>query len=219
MKEDVTRALIKKAEQIQASTNLLLQKTNDWQTIKAYLSNRLSEDFLTDDQKLKKDRYQYIYNQLVSGKYTDLEICNQVMKLYGVKTAQAYEDISCTRELWNSVLNINKQFEIKLELQINRNMLRKCEELGDMKAFAAIEKNREKLLALLPDQEENPAEMFEGHTIEAVFDPRLLGAPDIDMKEVLKAINEKRDKKINIDMFDDIPYEELDNGNPETPLQ
>ena len=63
------------------------------------------------------------------------------------------------------------------------------------------------MLKELPDEEENPAELFEGHQIEAVFDPTLLGAPAVDMKEVLKAINEKRDKKIQIDMFEELSYE------------
>ncbi len=144
----------------------------------------------------------------------------QNKSLYDISLSQAYEDLSCTRELFNSVVNINKQFEINLELQINRNYQRKCEELGDFKAVAALQKNRALLLKLLPDEDINPGEMFEGHVFEAVFDPRLLGAPDIDMKEVLKAVNEKRNKKINIDLFDDIPYEIIKpNDHDESSLQ
>lgn len=213
MKTDVTRALVKKAEQVQAATEVLIAKTRDWQTIKAYLSNRLVDFELTPDQTLKLQRYQYIYNQLVSGKYTDGEIVNQVIKIYHIKISQAYEDMTAARELFNSVLNINKQFEVKMQLQINRSMLRKAEEIGDLKAYAALEKNRHKLLELLPEEEENPAEMFEGHIIEAVFDPRLLGAPDVDMKAVLEAINEKRGKKIHIDMFEETTFEEVPDGN------
>lgn len=219
MKEDVTKALVKRAEQVQKSAELLMAKTCDWQVIKQYLSNRLEEIELSPEQQKKLERYQYIYNQLVSGKYTDQEVVNQVTKIYSVKISQAYEDISCTREIFNAVININKQFELKLQLQINRNMLRKAEELSDLKAYAQLEKNRALLLKQLPEVEDNPAELFEGHTIEAVFDPRLLGAPDIDMKEVLKAVNEKRGKKINIDMFDDLPYEEMNDDNEATPLQ
>lgn len=220
MKEDVIRALTKKADAIEKGTNLLLEKTRDWQVIKAYLNNRLVDLELTDIQQKKLERYQFVYNQLVSGKYTDQEVISQLTNksMYGVSLSQAYEDMSSSREIFASVVNINKRFEINLQLQINRNMQRKAEELGDFKALAALEKNRALLLKLLPDEEENPAEFFEGHIFEAVFDPRLLGAPDIDMKEVLKAVNEKRNKKINIDLFDDIPFEDVTDDADETSL-
>jgi hypothetical protein len=208
-KESVQNALIKKAEQIKNATELLLEKTRDWQVIKAYLCNRLNDMELTTEQQKKKDRYQFIYNQMISGKYTDQDIVHQVMKIYHLKIAAAYEDMSSTREIFNAAVNINKRFELNLQLQINRNMLRKAEEMGDMKAYAQIEKNRALLLKQLPDEDENPAEYFEGHFIEAVFDPTLLGAPAVDMKEVLRVINEKRDKKINIDMFEELHAEDV----------
>ncbi len=208
MKEGATTALIKRAEQVQYGAELLMAKTRDWQTIQAYLSNRLEDLQLTETQLQKLKRYQFIYEQLASGKYTDTEVINQVVKQHKIKIAQAYEDMSCTREIYNNVININKQFEIKLQLQINRNMQRKAEELGDFRALAQLEKNRALLLKLLPDDDINPAEFFEGHEIEAVFDPRLLGAPDVNMKELLKTINEKRNKKINIDMFEELPFDD-----------
>jgi len=71
-----------------------------------------------------------------------------------------------------------------------------------------LKKNRVLLLSLLPDKEDSSSELFEGHSIEAVFDPTLLGAPAVDMQEVLKAVNEKRDKKINI--FDHLSFEDFD---------
>jgi hypothetical protein len=206
---DVSKALMKKAEKIAYGTELLMAKTRDWQIIKLYISNRLADIPLTEEQQKKLDRYQFIYNQLVSGKYTDVEVVNQVIKIYKVKQSQAYEDMSCAKELAPSFINVSKRFELTLQLQINRNMLRKCEELGDMKAYAAIEKNRALLLKQLPDDDDNPAEFFEGHMIEAVFDPRLLGAPEVDMKELLRVINEKRDKKIKIDMFDELQFEDV----------
>ena len=212
MKTDVAAALIKKAEGIQKATDAILESTRDWQTIKAFLSNRLGEAFeLTPEQQKKMDRYKFIYDQLSSGKYTEQEIVSQLTNksLYNVKLSQAYEDLRCSREIFSSIIHVNKQFELKLELDINRNLMRKAEEPGDLKAAAAFEKNRALLLKLLPDADDSPADMFEGHIFEAVFDPRLLGAPDVDMKEVLRVVNEKRSKKIDIDLFDDIPFEDL----------
>lgn len=212
MKEDVHTALMRRAEQVRTSAETLMANTRDWQMIELFMRNRLSESDLTEEQLKKLERYQFIYNQLVSGKYIEPEVVHQLTskKFYGLSVSQAYEDLNATKKLMPSVVNISKRFELHLSLQLNQIRQRKAEELGDMKALAAFEKNRAALLKELPDEEENPAELFEGHQIEAVFDPRLLGTPDVDMNEVLKAVNEKRDKKIKIDMFTELlPSEDI----------
>ncbi len=204
--------LMKRADAVAKAADTIAEKTNDWQVIKAFISNRLNDYPLNERQEKKLERYNHVYNQLVSGRFTDGEIIAQLMnkKMFGVSLKQAYEDVRCARELFPSMININKVFELNLELQINRNLMRKAEEIGDLKAAAAFEKNRVMLLKELPEQEDTSAELFEGHTIEAVFDPRLLGAPDVDMKELLRVINDKRKVKINIDSFAvDIPHEDL----------
>lgn len=210
MKDDVSIALQKKAEQIRSAAESLMSNTRDWQVIKQFMCNRLKDIKLTQEQEKKLERYQFIYNQLVSGKYTDAEVVNQLTnkKFYGLSISQAYEDMNAAKEIFPSVININKRFELHLSLQLNQIRQMKAEAMGDMKALAAFEKNRALLLKEIPDEEENPGEMFDGHTIEAVFDPALLGAPAVDMKEVLKAVNEKRDKKIKIDMFDELEFVE-----------
>jgi hypothetical protein len=208
MKRDVVKLLQDKADQVQRGAEILLAKTRDWQVIKAYINNRLEEITLTPEQQKKFDRYQYIYNQLVSGKYTEHDVIEQIKTIHKVGITQAYEDVRCTRELFCSVVNINKRFEQKMELESARNLKRKCEELQDYRSAAAIQKNIVQLLRDIPDEEENPGELFEGHTYELTFNPTLLGAPAIDMKEVLRVVNEKRHKKINIDMFDEIPFVE-----------
>lgn len=219
MKEDLKVVLQERAEQVSAAAALIMAKTADWQMIKQYLCNRINDFELTATQKEKMERYQFMYNQLVSGKYTDSEVVNQTMNLYHLKSqSQAYEDLSATREIFNSVININKQFELNLALQHNRNYMRKCEEAGNMKALAAHEKNRIALIKELKDMEDNRGELFEGHTFEMTFDPTLLGAPAItkeDMKELLTAINAKRDKKIKVDMFDELEYQNVKDGSQE----
>ena len=208
MKEDVSVVLQRKAEQVRTGTEILMAQTVDWQVIKMYLSNKLSDLELTPTQQNKLERYQYIYNQLVSGKYTEQEVTGQVKKLYNVATAQAYEDITSAKEIFSTLFHINKRFELKIELEAARDMRRKAMELSDIKAAAAVQKNIVLLLKDLPEEIENPGELFEGHTFEFTFNPALLGAPPVDMKELLSAINAKRRKKISIDMFDEIPFEE-----------
>ena len=208
--ENVGEVLRVKADQVRTGADIIMARTNDWQIIKAYMCNRLADFQLTPVQQLKLDRYQFIYNQLVTGKYTNVEVVSQVMKMQGgISMSQAYEDINCAREVFNSVINVNKLFEIKLELEIAKSMKNKCVQIMDFKTAALIEKNIIKLLELLPSEDDSPGDGFEGHEIEAVFDPSLLGAPEVDMNEVLAAINAKRKVKVNIDMFETLPHTDL----------
>lgn len=206
--EPVSNLLIKRAEQIRSAAEILIAKTNDWQIIKQFLCNRLDEVELTEIQQKKLERYQFIYNQLVSCKYTDQDVLNMLIKTYKIKVGQAYEDMNCARELFTAVININKRFELQIELQSAKDMKRKCVEICDFKTAGAIQKNMVAIIAMLPDEQDNPAELFEGHDIEAVFNPKLLGAPDVNIKEVLAAINAKRKVVIKTDLFENIPYEE-----------
>ena len=186
----------------------ILDSTNDWQLIKTYLGNRVGTLKLNANQKLKMDRYQFMYNQLVTGKFTDKEVIEANMKMYGLESWQSYDDLKCTREIFSSVINVNKKFELDLQLQVNRRMLRKAEEICDFKAYAALEKNRTQMLSMIEDIDPDQAGMFEGHTYEPVFDPALIGADPVDMKEVLKTINEGRKVKIKTELFDNLDYEE-----------
>lgn len=213
MKHDVTMVLQKKAEQVRHNAEILFAETNDWQVIQKYLCNKLKDIELTATQQKKLDRYQFIYNQLVSGNYTDNEVLQQVTKMYDVNIRQAYQDMNNSREIFSAVINVNKKFELQQQLQINRDMMRKAIALSDVDGYAKLEKNRSELLKQLPDEPDNPAEMFEGHTIHVMFDPALIGAPPVDMKEVLAVLNAKRNKKIKIDMFEELKYEEV-NDNP-----
>jgi hypothetical protein len=174
------------------------------------MSNRLADIELTDEQQKKMERYQFVYNEIVGGKSTDQQVATQVKSFFKISISQAYEDVNATKEIFSTVININKQFEINLALQLNTKYKAKAEEMGDLKALAMFEKNRKDLLKLLPEADETPADLFEGHINELTFDPKLLGAPlKIDMKEILAAINAKRNKKINVDMFEELEHEDI----------
>lgn len=208
--QEPTQLLKNHAARISVAAEFMVNTTKDWQTIKEFLVNRVNDIKLTAPQQAKLERYQFMYNQLVSGKFTDAEVMTASMKMFSIKERQVYEDLSCTRELFNTVININKRFELSIQLQINRNMLRKAEELCDFKAYAALEKNRALMLNQIEEVVENAGDMFEGHEISAVFDPALIGAADINMEEVLKEINAKRKAKIKTTLFTDIPHEDID---------
>ena len=212
-RESIPAVLKKTAEKILNSTDVLNARTRDWQTIKNFISNRVAEIKLTDTQQKKMERYQYIYNLSVSGKYTESDILSTLMKEYKIERTQAYEDLSCSKEIFSSVININKQFELNVQLQVNRKFQMKAEAVGDLKALAAFEKNRIALLAIIEEQEENPADMFEGHQYEAVFNPALIGAAPIDINELMNVVNEKRKVKIKRELFEHLDFEDIPHEN------
>lgn len=204
--EKVTALLHIKSEQVRTGAEILMKQTRDWQVIKQYLCNRLNDLQLTAVQQNKLMRYQFIYANLSSGKYLKHEVIAMTMRNYDINQRQVYDDITCTQEIFSSVLNINKLFELQNQLEIAKSILRKCIEVNDMDNAAKIQKNILAITAMLPDEETSAGEDFTGHNFEATFDPRLLGSPDIDMHELLTAINAKRKVKINTDMFENISY-------------
>jgi hypothetical protein len=210
----VQKALIQYANQVKQGAENLLEHTHDWQIIKKYLSNRFAQIELSAGQKIKLERFNFIYNQLASGKYTESEVVNQLMTLekYKLSQSQALADVHATKELWVVALDINKQFEIKLQLDLNKIQLQKADMRGDARGYAALEKNRQKLLAMLPDKDDTPADTFEPHTIIVEFDPALIGAPPIDnLKEFLQEMNSKHKVKIDTSFFEEA--EVIPDGN------
>ena len=191
--------LIKKAEAIKNSALLLAEKTSDWQVIKQYLTNRLGNLELSELQQRKLTRYQFVYNQLSSGNILEKEVIPLLVKHYNISDRQAYEDLNDAKEIYSSLFNLNKMFELRLQLDINRLMLQKAKDINDIKGFAALEKNRAKLLEMIPDVEDNIAEDFKPHTFIIKFDPSLIGAPDVDMKQVLEYINHRRKRGVKTD--------------------
>src|SRR6185437_15077466 len=208
MKEDVKNALQKRAEEVNRQAEFILAKTRDWQVIKQFMSNRVADIELTPEQQKKMERYQFIYNELVGGKSTDQQVVNLAKNFFKVSIAQAYEDIKAAKEVFTDVIDFDKLFDLNLSLQLNTKYKAKAEEMGDLKALAMFEKNRNELRKQLPDKDDTDVDLFKGHIYEMVFDPSLLGAPTkVDMKEILTAINAKRGKAIKLDMFEELNYE------------
>lgn len=213
---NISQYLTRKANDIATATESLLEVTQDWQIILEFLKNRIEGIRLSKKQTEKMKRYQFAYGQASSGKFTDGEVMNLLKSEYGISQTQAYEDMRCMREIYTIVENPNKRYDLMMALQINRRLMIKCEEAGDMMVAAMFEKNRILLLKELQTEDENPAEDFKGHTFIPVFEPSLITDEVIDMKEVMKVINEKRKVKLDITKLTttDIEHEDI-----EDPLQ
>lgn len=212
-KSNISHYLTKKASEISGLTESLMEVTQDWQIILEFMKNRIETIRLTKKQQAKMQRYQFAYAQASSGRFTDEEVRNLLRAEYTIGHSQAYEDMRCMREIYTVVENPNKRYELMMMLHVNKKLMIKCEEKGELLTVALLEKNRIKILEQLVVEDENPAEDFKGHTYQPLFEPGLISDEVVDMKEVMKIINEKRNVKLDISKISatDIPYEDLDN--------
>lgn len=197
------QVMIDRSRQILNGAAAIVAMTNDWQTIREFLCNRLEEDLLTDMQKKKLERYQFMYSQTMKGKYSKQEVISMCTRFYDISQRQAYEDYNCMSEIFSTVMHINKQFEIKMQVESVKLSMAKATEMCDFKSAEIARKNLIALLALLPEEDTSPGELFQGHIIEAVYDPRLINGYEVDWKVLAKAINDKRKVKIDFSKFED----------------
>lgn len=210
MAHKLKKELELRAKQVAKGAENLSNLTRDWQVIKEYMCNRLNKISLTETQKAKLDRYQFMYNQLVSGKYTESKVINQVMNLYKISYATAYADLRDTHELFNSCINIDKSFLLKQQVEIAMDITSKCLLIGDYKNAIAAQKNLTAILRELRVDDTSPGEHYEGIHIEAVFDPTLIGGNPItktDFDELVGLINKNRTKKIDPKFYEAIDFE------------
>jgi hypothetical protein len=204
---------------VQASQTIQ-QHIQDWQTIQRYLVTRHTDMRLTAAQQRKLELYDFIYAQLMSGKYSESEIVNILVNdpKRGLSRQTAYRELVATKELFATTLSINKVFEIKLMITWNKKQLIKADQAGDQKQYAAIEKNLQHWLEMLP-QEEEASEMFTPHQNVIDFDPELIQAPDVDLRELADRINSRRKNKINLEVIEEmLVIEEKRNGKTQDPL-
>jgi hypothetical protein len=194
MKQSVKQALEQTAMQIATSAELMAQEINDWQTIQNYISRRIAGITLNAQQQRKLERYQFIYNQLVSGKYKEQEVVEMVQESWRISYPQALKDLRDAKELFTTTINVNKLFEIKAQLERNLIQLQKADESGDTKGYAQLEKNRQKLIAMLPDDESSLADEFIPRTNVFQYDPSLIGVKvdsDEDVWQLIKDLKAK----------------------------
>lgn len=191
---------------------ILMQSMNpnmellDWQMIRDYLNNRLNGMKLTKIQQDKLARYQFIYAQLYSGRHSENDVIEQVQRFFkDVSPTQAVQDLRCSKEIFSTTLKIHKRFEIKLQIDRLKVEQQKCLEFGKPVDFAAISKVILEYLKMLPDEEPDDAELFKGHTNIIDFNPAILGAEKIPMKdinELLAEIQTKFSFRDNVIAFD-----------------
>ncbi len=204
--------IVKKLRPSQVRT----REAKDWKMIVEYMTNRDKDIQLNKAQQDKLDQYQYIYNQFISCK-SERVVINIFMKKYEVSESIARKNVLSTQELFGHCIKLDKAFELNVQLQIAKDLQRKCEEVQDFKSAAGFQKNATTILRLLKDEDLCPGEHYEGINIECVFDPTLIGGDPItraDFDELVELINKNRTKKIDPKFYEAIDFEMNDTKKP-----
>lgn len=191
-----------------ARAEWMAEQTNDIETLKAYLKGRMDDIKLTERQEVKLKRWQFIYDQLSSGKYTEHEVRLQVMEKFQVGQSISYQDMRNATDIMCTTLNLNKLFKIQVDIQLLDVMKEKARKTNQLDAYARLQKVQTELYKMLPDKEEVPADYFEARQNIIEFNPSLLGIapiPDAQMGELLSQLK----REFNII---DIDHEELENA-------
>lgn len=175
-----------KEEQAIKQAELAAQATDDYLAVKDFMLRRISYIELTPAQERIRNIYSFAYNQLLSGKFTEKEVLSLIMTEYKVPVGAAIQYLKDSKELYNIIFDVNKAWEIHVQLELNKIQMQKANARGDQKAYALLERNRIKLLDLIPEKEESTNDDFVGHLIEPQFNPALLGIDPIPEKELKK---------------------------------
>jgi hypothetical protein len=198
-----------------ARAEWMAEQTNDLQMLKAYMHARVKDIKLSAGQKEKLKRWQFVYDQISSGKYTDKEVRLQLMDKFGIEDRTSYSDLRDTTELMSTTMNINKRFKIQIDIQLLDVMKQKARETNQLDAYARLQKVQSELYKMLPDEDEVPADYFTPRQNIMQFNPELLGIaaiPDKQMKDLFTQLK----TEFNIV---DIEYEVIPNDKAADTLQ
>ena len=206
----MTNVLQKNQMGLQARADWMAEQTNDYQLIKQYMSSRYDDLVLTDIQQLKLRRWQFIYDQLSSGKYSDDDVRHQVIQHFKISESQSYADMRTAKDLFSTTLYINKKFEIIKDIKLLEIMMRKAREANKGDDYAKLQKVKNELYKMLPDEDDVPADYFEPRKIEILYDPKILGVTPLSnqkMRDLLDLIARETG------IVEDIDYTSVEDEN------
>lgn len=189
------------------------EMTNDYQTIKAFMSARAGDIKLSAKQQEKMKRWQFVYDQLSSGKFTEKEVRQQLMVHFNIEEPTAYRDIQESQELMATTLSINKIFKINCDIQLIEVLQRKANETHQLEAYAKLQKVKNELYKMLPDKEENPGDYFTPRQNIIDFNPALLGVAPVPEDQMKALFDQLKNEFGIIDVeYVDLPKDAANTG-------
>ena len=194
-----------KYDEVSEAVEKYSKYTNDFMAIKKFMKSRVENIKLTEAQQEIYNRLQFIYNQLVSGKYSEQQIVHMLTnEPYNLKRSQAYYDIQTCKDLFSTARPLDKQFLLKLNYERLEIQMRKASEANNLDVYAKLQKNMLELLKMMPDEELEVPEDYVPTLVVPMYDPRLLGIKTVDAQKLaeLKATLKKQ-FNFNLDFIPD----------------
>lgn len=190
IKNELSKILLKNEALIDTAS----EQVNDLHAVRSFMMRRIAEHELSPTQQKKIEIYEFIYNQLIGRKWSELELIELIKSKYKCPSRpMAVSLLNDTKELFTTVLAVNKQWELKQQVEACKAMMRKAELTGDFKAYAALEKNFYKMLELV-EEVEVAQDDFVGHTMVITADPSVIGVKAADPAEVKLLMAELKEK-------------------------
>jgi len=121
--------------------------------IVSYFSGEASELPASLEPRLK--RINHVYS-LITDHRDDTYIVNSLMRVFGIRKSQAYQDIKETKYVHGSFLTVDKGFELYQQLQECLRAVKWAVEQKDLVMLIKAIEARTKVLSLIPDKEDVP---------------------------------------------------------------
>lgn len=198
--KQVPKWLLEQVDELVRVAEHTASLVNDFTTVRDFMRGRVANIKLNKRQEELMELYKLVYMEMCNGKLNKSTLASHLVAYKRVGSYRtAVQVIDQALEVYGRLFNIDKQIEFVIMLETNKRMMARAERAGDFKAFAALEKSRLSLLKQIERQEDDSASHFTGYTIDAVYNPRLLGVEPVDVHEVLRIVNNKRGVKIGME--------------------
>lgn len=109
-----------------------------------YISGRNPEALSPEDASVL-ERCNFADNQL-RNRYTERKVCEMIKAKFGVSDSTAYNDLQTTKYIFNSLSIEDKEYGLKLLLEINMEALQKAMTRDDLKVAGSLMDTRLKIL-------------------------------------------------------------------------
>jgi hypothetical protein len=157
----------------------------------------LNEVKLTEDQQTKLKRWQFIYDQLSSGRYNETDVRNQLLKTFPISEYTAFKDMMEAKEVFSTTLNLNKKFKMMTDIQLLDMMKLKASDANKLDEYAKLQRVQNELYKMIPDEETNPTEDFTPRQNLVQYNPSLLGIPAMPDEQINELLNQLK-REFNI---------------------
>ena len=138
---------------------------------------------LSEEEKLRLDRYFFVYDQL-NQKKSRHEVVNKLVALFQISKTRAYHDVFNAQYVISSSISIDEKFYEMFLLDSIVETIRLAAKKGDLRAKAQAERNLSIVLGY-PKHDDNRIrpEMLTQNILIVSNDPVTLGLPRIENLE------------------------------------